>query len=364
MLISMRNSACAPRASSTAHCRTSSWDSPAAWIRVPISNASWPSWQNQVPERMRPERPLNRIEPQRTARQEAVSAQEERMTPRSKATLIGAAIAGAVAWVGAALAQPTEYPHKVVTLVTHSSPGGGSDVFLREMSKHLGKYIGATFVVENVQGGSGAKAMARVASAPADGSVFYATTPTYIYTSLLSKPANTYKDLQPLVNFFADSEVIYTRSDGPCKTFAEVIDHAKKARGRWGAANPASLERQAAEQLKRAAGVNAAIVTHEGGGDMMLNVLNGTLDIGIGEIQEVRSQLEAEKVRILATFNAERLPDFPDVPTVKESGYDVVLKKFRGLAAPKGLPADIVAAWEKAVPQLLADPEYEKVFGA
>ena len=75
-------------------------------------------------------------------------------------------------------------PNKVVTLVTHSSPGGGSDVFLREMSKYLGKYIGATFIVENVQGGSGAKAMARVATAPADGSVFYATTPTYIYTSL------------------------------------------------------------------------------------------------------------------------------------------------------------------------------------
>src|SRR5919206_630488 len=169
-----------------------------------------------------------------------------------------AALLGALSWTGAALAQPAEYPHKVVTLVTHSSPGGGSDVFLREMSKHLGKYIGATFVVENVQGGSGAKAMTRVASAPADGSVLYATTPTYVYTSLLSKPANTYKDLEPLVNFFADSEVIYTRSDGQFKTLAEVVDHAKKARGRWGAANPASLERQAAEQLKRAAGVSPA----------------------------------------------------------------------------------------------------------
>ena len=64
----------------------------------------------------------------------------------------------------AANADPLPYPSKVVTLVTHSSPGGGSDVFLREMSKYLGKYIDATFIVENVQGGSGAKAMARVAT--------------------------------------------------------------------------------------------------------------------------------------------------------------------------------------------------------
>src|SRR6476469_5061389 len=122
-----------------------------------------------------------------------------------KAAMRLAVAAAAVACgIGAAQAAPEAYPHKVFTLVTHSSPGGGSDVFLREMTKYLGKYIGATFVVENVQGGSGAKAIARVASAPADGSVFYATTPTYIYTSLLSKPPNTYKDLEPLANFFAD----------------------------------------------------------------------------------------------------------------------------------------------------------------
>lgn len=277
---------------------------------------------------------------------------------------IGTAIAGTVALPGLALAEPAAYPHKVVTLVTHSSPGGGSDVFLREMSKYLSKYIGATFIIENVQGGSGAKAIARVASAPANGSVFYATTPTYIYTSLLSQPTNTYKDLDPLVNFFADSEVIYTRADGPFKTLAEVIDHARKTRGRWGAANPASLERQAAEQLKRAAGVNAAIVTHEGGGDLMLNTLNGTLDIGIGEIQELRSQLDANKIRLLATFNPQRIPDKPDVPTVRESGFDVALVKFRGLAGPKGIPADVTAIWDDAVQKVLADPDYKKAYSA
>lgn len=263
-----------------------------------------------------------------------------------------------------AFAEPATYPVKVVTLVTHSSPGGGSDVFLREMTKYLGKYVNATFVVENVQGGSGAKAMARVASAPADGSVFYATTPTYIYTSLMSKPQSTYKDLQPLVNFFLDSEVIFTRADGPYKTLNDVIEHAKKERGKWGAANPASLERQAAEQLKRAAGVTPAIVTHEGGGDMMLNVLNGTLDIGIGEIQELRSQLDAGKITLLATFNPDRIADKPDVPTVKELGYDVTLVKFRGLAGPKGVPDETAAIWDKAVKEVLDDPDYKKAYAA
>jgi tripartite-type tricarboxylate transporter receptor subunit TctC len=280
---------------------------------------------------------------------------------------IAAAVAAGISVCSAdrAAAQtPVDYPHKVVTLVTHSSPGGGSDVFLREMAKHLPKYIKATFVVENVQGGSGARAISRLATAPADGSVFYATTPTYIYTSLLSKTQHGYKDVEPLANFFTDSEVVYTRADGPFKTLKDVIEKAQSARGRWGAANPASLERQAAEQLKKAAGVNAAVVSHEGGGDLMINVLNGTLDIGVGEIPELRAQLEAGKIRLLATFDPQRMEAFPNVPTVKESGYPVVLEKFRGLAGPRGLPPAITKIWDETVPKVLADPDYRKVYSA
>ncbi|HET6468284.1 MAG TPA: tripartite tricarboxylate transporter substrate binding protein [Geminicoccaceae bacterium] len=268
----------------------------------------------------------------------------------------------------AVLVVPTpaaaDYPHQVVTLVTHSSPGGGSDVFLRELVRHLGPKMGVTFVVENVSGGSGARAMSRLAVAPADGSVFYATTPTYIYTSLLSSPEHSFRDLQPLVNVFYDPEVVYTRADGPLQTLEDAMEAARERRGRWGAANPASLERQVLEQLKEAAGVEPAIVSHEGGGALILNVLNGTLDIGVGEIQELRSQLDAGQVRLLAVFSGERLEDYPDLPTVQESGYDVVVRKFRGLAGPKGLPADVIAAWEEAIPAVLADPAYEQVYEA
>ena len=254
------------------------------------------------------------------------------------------------------------YPHKIVTLVTHSSPGAGSDVVLREMVKYLERYMAARFVIENDEGGSGAKAMARVAAAKPDGSMFYATTPTYILTSLLSTPSKNYRDLEPLVNFFTDSEVLYTSSSSPYKSLQDVIAHAKTARGRWGASNPASLERESAEQLKTAAKVNAAIVSHNGGGDMMINVLNGTLDMGVGEIDEIRAQLEGRKVRVLATFNSTRIPGFPAVPTVSELGYNVVVQKFRGLAGPKGLPPAIVKTWEEAARRVLADPEFKKSY--
>lgn len=247
-------------------------------------------------------------------------------------------------------------------LATHSSPGGGSDVFLREMAPYLTRIMGITVVVDNIAGGSGAKAMATVARSKPDGGLLYATTPTFVYTSLLSRPPATYRDLDPLVNVFFDPEVIYTAADSRFRTLRDVLDQARKARGRWGAANPASLERQTLERLKQQAGANAVVVTFEGGGDMLISVLNHTLDIGIGELQEIRAQLDARKVRLLGVVGDARIPQFPDVPTVKEQGVDLSVRKFRGLAAPKNLPPPVIAAWESAIPKLLADPAYKAIY--
>ncbi|TCR85878.1 tripartite tricarboxylate transporter substrate binding protein [Rhizobium sp. BK376] len=276
-----------------------------------------------------------------------------------KAICIAAALA--ILPAGAVLAQE-KYPAPLIKMVTHSSPGGGSDVFLREMLPYLQHYLSPKLIVENVTGGSGAKAMSTVASSPTDGSWLYATTPTYIYTSLLSKPDASYKDMEPLVNVFYDPEVVYTSVDSKFQTLPDVIAAAKEGRGKWGAANPASLERQLLEQMKQKTGVNASIVTFEGGGDMQISVLNGTLDIGVGEIGEIRAQLDAGKIRMLAVLGDHRLSLFPDVKTAKEQGIDVAAVKFRGLAGPKNMSPAVIAAWEDAIPKLLEDPKYKKIY--
>ncbi len=272
------------------------------------------------------------------------------------------------ALTGIALTHPAvaqsvpKYPKDTVILATHSSPGGGSDVFLREMAPHLTRIMGINIAIENISGGSGAKAMSVLAKAKPDGGMFYATTPTFIYTSLMSKTEASFRDLEPLVNVFFDPEVVYTSADSKFKTLKDVIDHAKSNRGKWGAANPASLERQVLERMKSVTGVRAAVVTFEGGGDMQINVLNRTLDIGIGELGEIKPQLEVGKLRVLAVMGDNRIEQLPDVPTAREQGVDVSVRKFRGLAAPKGTPADVVAAWETGIQKVLADPVYKKIY--
>jgi tripartite-type tricarboxylate transporter receptor subunit TctC len=261
----------------------------------------------------------------------------------------------------AAYAQQVAYPVSRVTLVTHSSPGGGTDVFLRNLNKHLSGVMKTNFAVENIRGGSGATAVAHVAKGAADGSIFYGTTPTYIQTTLLSKPPVGYDGLDPMVIVFIDPEVIYTRAESPFKTLADVVAHAKANPGksRWGAANPASLERIGMERLARAGGVKVPIVSHEGGGDMMIGVLNGTYDIGIGEVQELQGQLEAGKIRLLATLSEKRLAGLPNLPTAKEQGLNVVIRKFRGIASPKGLPDAVAKTWEDAIRKVVELPAYK-----
>jgi putative tricarboxylic transport membrane protein len=287
------------------------------------------------------------------------------MTPTTRrAACIAIALLAATAQPMAQAQPARPYPHKNVMLVTHSSPGGGSDVFLRDLAKYLGPAMGVNFTIENVSGGSGAKAMAMVGKGKPDGSIFYATTPTYIQTTLLSRPEVGYTALEPVAIVFEDPEVVFTRADGPFKTLADVIDHARKnpSKARWGAANPGSLERISLERMSRRVGVKVPVVPHEGGGDMMINVLNGTLDIGIGEVQELQGQLQAGKVRVLAVLSDKRLDMLPNVPTAREQGADIVVRKFRGLAAPKGISAEATNALEAGLKKVLADPGFRKSY--
>lgn len=282
--------------------------------------------------------------------------------PKLKHAMVGVAALAAASMIASAPTKAQDYPHDTVTLITHSSAGGGTDVFLREMVRHLGEVMGVDFAVENVRGGSGAKAMAHLAASPADGSIFYGTTPTFINTSLLSKPEVTFRDLDPVVNVFLDPQIVYVRADSPYSSLSEIVDKAKAEPGsiKFGVTTPGSLDRQVMEKLKAITGADGPVITHDGGGELLISVLNGTVDLGIGEVQELTGQLEAGEVKLITTYTKDRLENFPDVPTAQEQGIDLIVNKFRGIAGPKGLPDDIIAAWEAAIPAVLEAEAFKK----
>lgn len=274
-------------------------------------------------------------------------------------------LAVAVAALTAASAQAADkidYPASTVKLITQSSPGGGGDVFLRQIQPRIGNYINSNFVVENVVGGGGANAMAFVAKSPDDGSALYGTTPTFMITSLISKPAVDYTHLQPIVNLFLDPIILYVRKDSPFKTLTDVVEEAKKRPGkiRVAVGEAASLDPVVMEQVQNKTGTKLIIITHDGGGDTLLSVMNGTGELGIGEVAELAGQIAAGEIRPIVAFTDKRMTQFPDVATGKEQGVDLVVKKFRGLVGPKNISPKAVAAWEEAAPKLLEDPEFKK----
>lgn len=258
-----------------------------------------------------------------------------------------------------------KYPVDTVTIFTHSKPGSGSDLFLRAISQPLAKYLGANVVVDYWAGGAGAKAMANLAVAPADGSTFYATTPTHITTSLLSSPEKTYKDLDYAVNFFYDPEIFYAKADSPFNTVKDAVDYAvaNPGKAKWGGASAGSLERQILEKIKLNKKADVAIIPHEDGAGLLISVLNGTVDMGVGELAELTGQIQAGELKPLGVYMPERLPTLPDVPTAKELGVDEdVIIKFRGLASPKGVPDETIALLEAAAQKVLEDPDFKKEY--
>ena len=194
-----------------------------------------------------------------------------------------------------------------------------------------------------------------------------ATTPAHITTSLLSSPPVTYRDIDYIANVFFDAETIYTLNTSPFNTMKDAVEWAKANPGKakWGGSTAGSLERQILERINSFADAKATIIPHDDGAALLINVLAGTMDVGVGELQELKSYIEAGKIKVLGVYYPERLALLPNVPTIKEMGLDnEVIRKFRGLAAPKGVPAETVAKIEKAVQAILADPGFQKEYEA
>jgi putative tricarboxylic transport membrane protein len=258
---------------------------------------------------------------------------------------------------------PGTFPSKPIVLITHSSPGAGGDVFVRQLGKHMEPIVKVAVAVENVTGGSSARAVSQVAGATPDGYTLYGATPTMIQIPLLTQTANTYKDLQPVANVFFDPLVIYTRSQNPVQTLADVLDDARQhpEKQRWGASVPGSVEHMVIHQVQKTTGIKVVPVTFEGGGDLLVAVLGGHVDYAIGEPAELVGQLQAGQIRLLASFTEQPLPGL-DAPAAREAGVDVVVTKFRGLLGPKGMPKETLDILARAVEETLAAPAYRDYY--
>jgi putative tricarboxylic transport membrane protein len=269
--------------------------------------------------------------------------------------VLTAGVLAAAAVVGGPLsapAQQSDFPTRPITFVVGFAPGGGADVFARALAEAARTALPQPIAVENRPGAGGTAAAAYAAGRPADGhTILFAHAGSSIITPIITnQPTLKWDAFEPVARIHAEEEWLFGHPDGPWKTIDQVVAHAKANPQKVRVAGSAigGIDSFVVLSLEKAADVDVEYIPHEGGGPATLAFLGKNAELLIGNVSEVYQHVEAKKMVPLAVASEKRSAIFPDVPTLKEKGWDVVMVQWRSVLAPKGTPAPRVAALAEA----------------
>ncbi len=258
--------------------------------------------------------------------------------------------------------QAEKFPTKPVTLVVPWAAGGGTDAIARGLGKAAEKPLGQTITVNNVTGGGGAVGHGAGLNAKNDG-----YTVTMITFELLSLPPQklipfTYKDYDLLMRLNTDPAALTVKADSPFKTVKDFVEYAKTNPGKVNVGNsgPASVWHLAAGLLEEKAGIKLNHVPFNGAAPAVTDLVGGHIQAVTVSPAEVQSQVKAGQLKMLAIMSDKRDPNFPDVPTFKEAGYDITFATWRGLAVPKNTPENVKKVLADAFKQGYDSPEFQE----
>jgi len=277
--------------------------------------------------------------------------------------LAGAALAAAVC-VSAAAAPCV--PKTPVELVVHTGPGAGSDVLARTIAVMADKenLLPVRIVVVNKTGGNGAVAANYLVEKKGDPHVVGLMTSSWLIGPMTTTEAKvTYADLTPIAQLVLEPAVVVVRADAPFRSMKDFIDAAKAKPGELKQSGGSLTARDSImrQVLQNATGARWAFISFPGGGERLSALLGGHVNMMIVEPQEASELLRAGKLRVLAQVSEKRLSIFPDVPTLKEAGYDVALvPQMRGAIAPPGIDPEVVAYWQDFLARLVRTPSWRK----
>lgn len=257
---------------------------------------------------------------------------------------------------GAATAQ--EFPSRPVDVVTHASPGGGTDGTARSMVAGARRALGEDMAVVPRTGGGGIVAMNYVNSRPRDGHTVMAITPTHLFAIARGQGPFVIDDLIGIARATDDPLVVMVRHDSPVQSLGDLIELGRTRPIKWGATQIGGIDHVAGAILALRADTQLSVVPFSGGGEIVTNLMGGNIDAAGLNLTEALGQLERGEFRALAVMADERLQAVPDVPTAIELGYDVVFSTVRGYVALAGTPEPAIEALEAAMLEGMREPGY------
>ena len=265
-----------------------------------------------------------------------------------------------------ALAQAQWKPTKTLEVIVHTAPGGGNDLLARAVAQMLEKekLLPVRMQVINKPGGNGAVAAAALSEKKGESNVLGFITSVWIANPLTTSEAKvTLHDLTPVANVLREPAVFAVRTDSPYKTLKDFIDAAKAKPGelKQSGGSVTSRDNIIRQTLQSSTGAKWAFVSFQGGGERLAALLGGHVDMMVIEPQEAGEQIRAGKLRVLAQIAEKPLPSYPNVPTLKQAGFDVVATpQIRAVVAPPGIPKEALAYYEDLFLKLSKTASWKK----
>lgn len=271
--------------------------------------------------------------------------------------------------VSGAFAQD-KYPSKPVKIIVPYAPGGATDIVARILGEQLRVILGQSFVTDNKPGAFGIVGIEEMARAKPDGyTLFIGNVTTNAITPIVHAKKfsiNYEKDVVPVARLVDIPAFILVSKDFAPKTLPELIAHAKQNKGkvRYGHVGVGSYPHYDTEVFAKRAGIEMnAIPNKAGASGVLKDMATGDVQMAFLNVASSGPMIKGGQVRPIALINPQRLPEYPDVPTMAELGFkDVGTMAWQSMLAPAGTPKDVLETLNKAILQALEAPQVKETF--
>lgn len=277
---------------------------------------------------------------------------------------IAAAVAalGLLAGISASGPASAQFPDKPIKIMAPYAPGGNIDVTSRIIADKLKDVLGVTVVVENKAGASGMIGTDILVRSPADGYNLLVAANSMVAVPAIygNAPYNWRTALQPITHIQAAPSIFVVHPGSPIKTTADFVAAGRDGKLAVSLSGIGTTNHMTLELFAEATGTKYTNVQYKGGGAAVLDTIGGQVPAHVNQVNAVLHHIKAGKLRAIAVTSEKRVPQLPDVPTMKESGIkgleNYTYSTFVGLLAPARLPPDVSAKLHAAMLKVLADP--------
>jgi tripartite-type tricarboxylate transporter receptor subunit TctC len=283
---------------------------------------------------------------------------------KRRSALLASLLLTSATWVAAQGAWPV----RTITMIVPFPPGGLADLVARPVAEAMSRELGQPVVIENKAGAGGGIGMAQAAKAKADGyTVLMALSSLTVIPEadavLGRTPMFALNDLRPIARFTADPTVLAVRADAPWKTVQQFVDDAKKRPGvlNYGSSGNYGTMHVPMEILAQTAGIKMAHVPFTGAGPAVVALLGGQIDAVSSGPATVLQHVKAGKIRVLAHWGTTPLGALPEVPSLKQAGYNAEYAQWSGLFIPKDTPEPIAQRLRAAAKAAAQDNKVKEV---